>query len=181
MITVKDAGLLFRDIAGDAATNAAARVKPSQEDLAQIDRPADDNTWHESPNLSKESLKNRFNEIYKGDPKEDAKAAASQATSAAHPTGSSDPRDLASTAARDRQQGTDSGIDAQKGISNAASTLQDRVDANLDDETKEKARAKRDEYRARAKQYFSQKVPQERRDQTVWRLKVCSPRVFFFL
>jgi len=168
---LKDATVLLRDMAGDAATNAAAKVKPSHEDLDQIDQPARDNTWHETPDISKDTLKNKVQGVYKGDPKEDAKAVAAKGTSAAHPSGSSDPRDLAATAAHDRQTGTSSGADIQGGISSATNAAKRQVDANLDDESKEKAKSKADEYRARTRAYFSKKMPQERREQTVWRLK----------
>ncbi|KAK3357082.1 hypothetical protein B0T25DRAFT_589463 [Lasiosphaeria hispida] len=168
---LKDATILFRDMAGDAATNAAARVKPSNEDLAQMDRPAEDNTWHDAPTVSKDTVKSKFHGIYKGDPKEDAKAAATEATSRAHPNGSSDPRDLANVAAHERQTGASSGLDAQGGAYAAANTLQNKLDANIDEETKDKAKSKKEEYRARTKEYFSKKMPQERREQTVWRLK----------
>ncbi|KAK4169433.1 hypothetical protein QBC43DRAFT_62112 [Cladorrhinum sp. PSN259] len=168
---LNDATILLRDIAGDAATNAAARVKPSHEDLNQLDSPAADNTWHETPDISKDKMKNKFNDYYKGNPKDDAKAAATQGTSAAHPSGSTDPTDLAAIAAHDQRTGASSGVNAAGGAQAAVNTLQDRVDVNLDDETKEKARAKREEYEARVRKYFSQKMPQERRDQTVWRLK----------
>jgi hypothetical protein len=150
---LKDATILLRDMAGDAATNAAARVKPNEEDLAQLDHPAQDNTWHDAPDMSKNGMKGRLQGHYKGNPKEDARAAVAEGTSGAHPSGSSDPRDLASTAAT------------------AKDALKRNVNENVDDETKEKARAKREEYRERAKNYFSRKMPQERRDQTVWRLK----------
>lgn len=166
-----DATVLLRDIAGDAATNAAAKVRPSQEDLQNLDAPAADNTWHEKPDLSKDKMKKQFQSVYKGDAKEDGKTVLSEGTSAAHPSGSSDPRDLANTAAQDRQTGTASGINAQAGVSAAVNTAQQKIDQNLDDETKEKTRTRADEYRARTKEYFSKKIPQERREQTVWRLK----------
>ncbi|KAK5664336.1 hypothetical protein OQA88_558 [Cercophora sp. LCS_1] len=168
---LQDATLLVRDMAGDAATNAAARVKPSQEDLAQIDRPAEDNTWHEAPQLNKDALKSKAQRLYKGDPKKDAQDVANQATSQAHPTGSSDPHSLAATAVPDHQTGAASGVNAQAGANAALNVAQKKLDENLDDETREKAKAKRDEYRARVKEYFNKKVPQERRDQTIWRLK----------
>ncbi|KAK4231477.1 hypothetical protein QBC38DRAFT_223649 [Podospora fimiseda] len=168
---LNDATILLRDIAGDAATNAAARVKPSHEDLDQLDTPAADNTWHEAPDFSKDKFKNKVNEYYRGNPKEDAKAAATQGVSAAHPSGSTDPADLASTAAHDQRTGASSGVNAAGGAQAAANTLQSKVDANLDDETKDKIKARREEYHARAKKYFQRKMPQERRDQTVWRLK----------
>ncbi|KAK3940348.1 hypothetical protein QBC46DRAFT_364132 [Diplogelasinospora grovesii] len=168
---LQDATVLFRDMAGDAASHAAARVRPSHEDLAQIDRPADNNTWHDAPDFSKDNMKQQFNSLYKGNPKEDAKGTLAQATQAAHPSGYSDPRDLASTAAHDRQTGQSSGVDAQAGISAAVNTAQKKADANMDDDAKETARAKKEEYRNRTKDYLKKKMPQERRDQTIWRLK----------
>ena len=48
---VKDATLLFRDIASDAATKAASGIRPPQEDMARIDEPADGHTWHDTPDL----------------------------------------------------------------------------------------------------------------------------------
>lgn len=165
---LKDASLLFRDMAGDAATNAAARVKPSHEALDQLDSPAADNTWHQTPDFkkSKDDMKNKLGSYYNGNPKEDAKAVASQGTNAAHPTAAQDPN-----YATQNPVGTAKNANVVGGAQAAGSNLVNRVDANLDDEAKDKARAKKDEYRARAKQYFSKKMPQERRDQTVWRLK----------
>ncbi|KXX78954.1 hypothetical protein MMYC01_204742 [Madurella mycetomatis] len=168
---LRDATTLFRDMAGDAATNAASRIKPSQEDLDQMDAPAADNTWHDKPNMSKDSMKGKFNELYKGNPKEDLKAAGAEGTSRAHPAGSSDPQDLTATAAQDRQTGASSGVNATGGAVTATESLKKKVDENVDQETKDKAKAKNDEYRERVRKYFSRKVPQERRDQTVWRLK----------
>ncbi|KAL2164305.1 hypothetical protein VTH06DRAFT_3521 [Thermothelomyces fergusii] len=168
---LSDATILLRDIAGDAATNAAARVRPSQEDIEQIDRPAQDNTWHDAPDMSKDGVKSKLQKYYHGNPKEDARAVASEATSEAHPSGASDPRDLASTAAHDRQAGASSGVNAAGGAEAAKDTLKRTVDENVDEETKEKARARRDEYRERARNYFSRKMPRERREQTIWRLK----------
>ena len=165
---------MLRDIAGDAATNAATRVRPSQEDLQQIDTPAADNTWHEKPDFSRDQMKNKFNDYYKGNPKEDAKHVMGEATSAAHPNGSTNPRDLANTAAHDGRTGASSGIDAQKGVSAASNVAQRKLDQNLDDETREKAQNKKEQYKARTREYFNKKVPQERREQTIWRLKVCS-------
>jgi endonuclease YncB( thermonuclease family) len=39
-------------------------------------------------------------------------------------------------------------------------------------EGKEAARAKTQEYQERAKRYLQQKMPQDRREQAIWRLKV---------
>lgn len=159
-------------MAGDAATNAAARVRPSQEELNQIDHPAEDNTWHDAPDFSKDNMKSKLQDYYKGNPKEDAKAAVGDGTSTAHPAGSSDPRDLAATTARERQTDGTAGVNTIGGAVGAKDSLKQRVDDKVDDEKRDKARAKNDEYRERTRKYFSRKVPQERRDQTVWRLKV---------
>lgn len=171
---VQDAGVLFRDIAADAASNAASKVRPDEEKLRNIDRPAEDNTWHDAPDFSKENLKKQAQGVYGGNPKEDIKHATNEATSTAHPSGSSDPKDLGKTAARDQQQGGSSGVDAKQGLSAGANTLKQRVDANVNDDTKEDARRKKEEYKARTKEYFQRKVPDERRDQIIWRLKVSS-------
>ncbi|KAF5261737.1 hypothetical protein FOXYS1_7559, partial [Fusarium oxysporum] len=82
---LSDATVLFRDMAGDAATNAAARVRPSQEQLRQIDEPAQDNVWHEAPDFSKDNLKQQAKGFYSGNPKEDAKDVASAGINAAAP------------------------------------------------------------------------------------------------
>jgi hypothetical protein len=59
-ILVNDAVVLARDIAGDAATKAASKVNPSDEQLSQIDKPADDNTWHDTPDMSSGNIKNQI-------------------------------------------------------------------------------------------------------------------------
>ncbi|KAG7109563.1 hypothetical protein HYQ44_011547 [Verticillium longisporum] len=124
---LKDASVLLRDIAGDAATNAASQVRPSQEQLDDIDRPAEDNTWHDAPDFSKDNMRKQAQGLYKGDAKKDLKNVATAGNQAAHPTGSSDPNDLAQATARDQQQGTNSGVNAQAGVSNAKQTLQDKM------------------------------------------------------
>ncbi|RBQ74565.1 hypothetical protein VDGD_05724 [Verticillium dahliae] len=168
---LKDASVLLRDIAGDAATNAASQVRPSQEQLDDIDRPAEDNTWHDAPDFSKDNMRKQAQGLYKGDAKKDLKDVATAGNQAAHPTGSSDPNDLAQATARDQQQGTNSGVNAQAGVSNAKQTLQDKVDKNVNPETQEQIKKSKEEYRRKARDYLSKKVPENRRDQTIWRLK----------
>ncbi|KAK7737810.1 hypothetical protein SLS53_006430 [Cytospora paraplurivora] len=160
-----DVTILLRDIAGDAATNAAQKVKPGEDQLAQIDHPAEDNTWHEAPDFSKDKLKSQFQQKgYQGN----------------NPTG--DARDVASNAARNAKQENvsrsgDSGVHVGAGIEAAKQTAQQKSGRSGEDvqETKEAAKEaasrRTDEYRARTKDYLKEKVPQERRDQTIWRLK----------
>lgn len=57
---MNDATILIRDIAGDAAEKAASKVNPNEDQLAQIDKPADDNTWHDVPDMSTGNLKNQI-------------------------------------------------------------------------------------------------------------------------
>lgn len=57
---MNDATVLIRDIAADASQKAANVVRPSEEQLSQIDAPAEENVWHEKPNLSKEEMKARL-------------------------------------------------------------------------------------------------------------------------
>lgn len=167
---MNDASILIRDIAGDAAQKAANKVNPNEDDLAQIDRPADDNTWHDVPDMSAGNIKKQLKSTYeKQTPlhQEDLRAAAGDASEAAHPDGSRDPTDTADLARRDQQRGTDSGVDGKAGAKNAAATLKQRASENLPEDTKNKGRETRD----RASDYLSSKMPKERREQTIWRLK----------
>lgn len=47
-------------MAADASQKAANVVRPPEEQLAQIDEPAEENTWHEKPNVSKADIKQRL-------------------------------------------------------------------------------------------------------------------------
>ncbi|KAI6708492.1 hypothetical protein PZA11_003112 [Diplocarpon coronariae] len=167
---LNDATILIRDIAGDAASKVAQKVNPSEDDLDQIDRPADDNTWHDAPDMSAGNIKKQVRSTYnKQAPvhQEDFRAAAGNASEAAHPDGSRDPADTATLAHRDQQQSLNSGVDAQAGAQNAAATLKQRASDNVPEHTKNKGREARD----RTKNYWSSKMPEERREQTIWRLK----------
>ncbi|KAI9894334.1 MAG: hypothetical protein M1814_003090 [Vezdaea aestivalis] len=158
---LSDATILVRSMAGDAATTAAGRVNPSEAQLSQLDQAAEDNTWHDTPNLSKEHWKNQAKAAYdKNKPfnKGDAKVAANDAAKSADPAGTQDP----------------AAADGQAGANAAASTLQDRASANVPEETKAKGReaqAKGREALDKSKNYLNGKMPEERREQTIWRLK----------
>jgi hypothetical protein len=62
LCSVSDAIVLLRDIAGDTAIKAASKLRPDEDALAQIDQPAEDNVWHEKPDINKDSLKAQFRE-----------------------------------------------------------------------------------------------------------------------
>lgn len=129
---MSDAVILIRDIAGDSAQNAANVLRPDDERLAQIDRPAEDNTWHDVPKI--DELKSKARESYQQN----------------RPFGRDDLNN-----ARDDAQNTDGTA--------AAANLQDKVP----EDQKQKVRETWDKTR----NYMDKKVPKERRDQTIWRLK----------
>ncbi|KAF2468971.1 uncharacterized protein BDR25DRAFT_304863 [Lindgomyces ingoldianus] len=159
---LSDASVLLRDIAGDAATNTAAMVKPSEEQLAQIDKPADDNTWHEVPDLSMGSIQSQIKaKVPFG--KKDAQMAAGDVSEAAHPTGSRDPTDTAALVAQEQQAGAPQGLNSDA----AVGQVQQAVSKNLPEEDKNRMKDQRE----RAQNYLKGKMPKERREQTVWRLK----------
>ena len=159
---VSDATILLRSIAGDVATKAATKVSPTDKELAQIDEPAADNTWHEAPDFSRGNLKNQLkSKVPIG--RNRAKQAAGDVTQAAHPDGSRDPADLANVAAAEQQTGQETAIDAAA----CAQTLSDAAANNVPEDTKSKAR----EYREHTTKYLQGKMPKERREQTIWRLK----------
>ncbi|KHN97595.1 uncharacterized protein MAM_04610 [Metarhizium album ARSEF 1941] len=147
---LKDTTVLMRDMVGDVATSAAGRIRPSEEQLGQIDRPAEDNIWHEKPDLSKESLRKQAKEIYGGNAKKDAQDVAGAATNAALPQGAETNR-----------------VDTVA----AQSALQQKLDEKVDPETKEQIKKRKEEYRRRTKEYFNKKMPEERKDQLIFRLK----------
>ena len=143
---LSDVTILVRDIAGDAATNAAGKLKPSEEQLAQIDGPAEDNTWHDVPSVTE--LKGQARDMYaKNKPfsKQDAREAAA-----------------------DQAQTTDS---AQAGAQGTADSLAATAKGNVPQETKDNINKTADATRKQTRDYLNKKVPKERREQTIWRLK----------
>ena len=163
---MSDFTILLRDIAGDAAQSAATRINPSEDALGQIDHPAEDNTWHDVPKAA--DLKAQAQAAYnKNKPfsKGDVKDAAGDASGAA--AGTSDPAEAGAVA---QNQGVD-GVDAAGGANAAANNLAGKASANIPDETKDQARDKTNELKNRSKTYMQNKLPKERREQTIYRLK----------
>lgn len=163
---LNDVTVLIRDIAGDAAQKAANKVNPSEEQLAQIDKPADDNTWHDVPDMSAGNIKQQVKATYnKSGAKDAVKQAAGDASENA--SGSRDPNDAAAAAQRDAQDGQNNRVNAVAGLQAGASTLKQHASDNIPEETKEEARLRKE----RTKKYLSSKMPEERREQTIWRLR----------
>ncbi|KAG9228382.1 hypothetical protein BJ875DRAFT_477613 [Amylocarpus encephaloides] len=161
-------------MAGDAATSAADKVNPNEDQLKQIDLAADENTWHDVSDMSAGNIKGQIKSTYsKQKPvnKEDLHETAGNAIQTANPDGSRDPADAAQRAGHDQAYGTNSGVDAHQGAQEGANTLKQRMSENLPDETKEEARKRGQQTKQATKDYLSKKMPQERREQTIWRLK----------
>lgn len=167
---MSDASILLRDIAGDAAQKAANRVNPSEEQLGQIDQAAEDNTWHDVPNLSRENLRNQAKAQYnkqKPFSRDDAQNAVGDASQNAHPSGARDPVDTGALAGQEQRYDQDQGVDAQAGAKQGLSKLGGTASENIPDETKDRAR----DTRNRGVDYMKSKLPKERREQSIWRLK----------
>ncbi|KAL8883658.1 MAG: hypothetical protein Q9192_007058, partial [Flavoplaca navasiana] len=132
--------------------NAANRVNPSQDQLSQIDQAADDNTWHDVPDLSRENIRNQAKNTYNKQ----------------KPLSRGDVQNVASGTADQSQtgEGVDPDLARQQG-SQGLSQLRDQASANVPDETKDKAK----NFRDRTTNYAKEKLPKERRDQSIFRLK----------
>jgi hypothetical protein len=163
---LKDATVLLRDMAGDAAMNTASKIRPSDEQLNDLDRPAQDNTWHDAPDVSKEGLKKQAQAVYGGDIKKDARDVAQAGARG----GNVDPQDPSRT--------NPQAVDRQGGLSAAVNTAQRKYEQNVDDEAKDEAsdakertKQRKEEYRRKANDYFNKKLPEERKDQVIFRLK----------
>lgn len=153
---LNDLSILIRDMAGDAAQNAANRVNPNEDQLAQLDEAAEDNTWHDVPDLSRDNLRNQAKSTYnkqKPFTKGDVDQAANNAANAA-----------------DRNQTGDGEYNQQSGQAGAQAaggTLREQASANIPEDTKKKG----NQVAKSAKNYLGDKLPKERREQTIWRLK----------
>ena len=151
---LNDVSILIRDVAGDAAQSAATRVNPSEDQLAQIDHPAEDNTWHEAPNLSRDNIKAQAKAQYDKQKPFGQKEAEQAAQNAANVADNKQGQQT------DQQTGKDA---AQAG----AETLREQASAGVPEDTKKRGK----EVAQSTKNYLNNKVPKERREQTIWRLK----------
>ncbi|KAJ5496109.1 hypothetical protein N7539_001225 [Penicillium diatomitis] len=145
---LSDAVTLIRDMAADSAQKAANAVRPPEEMLSKIDEPAEQNTWHEKPNLSKEDIKQRLSK--KKNSTEPLDTATTSPNNAAMPaTTNTSPNDTTMPA-------------------NANAQPYSETDANSMTPSEQSLRKK---YGQQTRAYLSEKVPKERREQVIWRLK----------
>lgn len=143
---LSDATVLLRDIAGDAASNAAGKINPSEDRLTRLDEAAPDDTWHDVPSV------------------DDMKSQAKDAYGKNKPFSRSDVKEEVNK----QKNNADS---TQGGVVNAAKNLAEQAKSNVDDETQQKAKDATNKTKDQTKQYLQKKMPQERREQTIWRLK----------
>lgn len=167
---LNDATTLLREIAGDAATKSASKVNPPEDQLRRIDDPAPDHTWHDAPDFSRGNIKSQFQNktgVDSNQARDHARDVAGNATQFADPYGSRDPNDTANRAAENQRNGTSNGVDLQQGLRTGVNDLSQRAHENIPEEHKDRAR----EYRERTNHYLRSKMPQERCDRVIWRLK----------
>ena len=160
---LSDATVLLRDMAGDAAQNTASKVKPGEDRLNQIDEPAEENTWHDVPDLSRENIRNQAKDQYnKQKPfnRQEAQAAAERGADQGQEAAERQPDD---------ERAANAG--ASQGAQTAKENLKDQARANIPDETQEDAKKAKNAFVQKSRNYMDKKMPQERRDQTIWRLK----------
>ncbi|KNG90436.1 hypothetical protein ANOM_001056 [Aspergillus nomiae NRRL 13137] len=150
---LNDAWILVRDIAGDASQKAANQVRPSEEQLAQVDQPAEDNTWHEKPDYAKhkEQFTSRFRKN-RANAEQQANEVADTAVQAA---------------TSDQRQDSAVEVDGRTGAAVAAEKTREKLSENIPEEQKSRAR----DLAGKTKNYLSRKMPKERREQAIWRLK----------
>lgn len=154
---MSDAVVLLRDVAGDAAQNVAGKVNPSEDRLNRIDDPAEDDTWHDVPDLSRDNLRSQARDTFnKNKPfdRNEARDAANQGVESAQQHPSQDEREA-----------------GREGLRDAAHNLQSRAEQNVPDERKEDVKNAKNATVQNTKNYANKKFDQDRRDQTVWRLK----------
>jgi len=170
-----DVQILLRDIAGDAAQNVAHHINPSEEQLAQIDRPAQDNVWHDVPDLSKENLKQQFRQnverskpFQRGDVRDAAGSAAQAALEDSQgPQGPQGPQEDVSSSTGEQRYGTESSIGVRSGVQTGAGHLFDRTRENIPEEHQDRAKRLGDS----ARKYFGDRFHEDRRKQSILRLK----------
>ena len=174
---LEDVILLARDMVADIASKITQKTRPEQDRLTKIDEPAEDHTWHEVPpsfSEMKSTVQSKINNA-KGGVQNEAQQEAQEVAHGA--TGQSDPQKAGRPAADEHVN--ESNVDQQTGAN--AGTAKDRgsgIADEIPDDHKEKTNevANRSgdvatSTKAQVKEYLVEKVPKERRDQMIYRLK----------
>jgi hypothetical protein len=159
---VSDMAIMVRSMAGDVAAKAADRLQPTEEQMTQIDAPAEENIWHEPPDVSRQKIQDQIKGIKGRTPfgKKSVKDGSTDATAVAAPQGTMDPADATAVAVQQKPVGI---------LTDAVPATGTQVtDPPLKDKD---AKKKLKEYGSRGQNYLNRKMPKERREQTIWRLK----------
>ncbi|EEP78474.1 conserved hypothetical protein [Uncinocarpus reesii 1704] len=127
---LNDATLLLRDMASDSAQKAANIMRPPEEQLSQIDKPAAENVWHEKPDMSKDAVRSRM---------------------------------------KSKTQ-KDKGVDGTAGTAHTNGAAA-QTNGTVNGEVTEEAKTRKNEFTEKTKQFLASKMPKERREQTIWRVK----------
>lgn len=169
---LSDIGLLARDMAADAGSKATGKIRPDKERLEQIDEPAPDHTWHEAPpsfGEMKDSVKSKAQGARDSAQQE---ADGVQRDAAHGATGQSDIKEAGRRAVDEHANQTSrSDVDQNAGASAGMSSAKDRVSNAIPDEHKEKAKQVKEDTKNQTKDYLKEKIPEERRDAAIQRLK----------
>ncbi|KAL1897255.1 hypothetical protein Cpir12675_002438 [Ceratocystis pirilliformis] len=153
---LKDAGILFRDIASDAATTASRLFRPKAEDLAQIDEPAEDNVWYSEPDISGFRTRAR-NMIGQG------RLEACDLTDSLERAGEN--FSVPQSPRRRRLGGKEI---KKKAIKIATRKPTDKAIKRQDSR---KTKSRKEQMRKDAKEYLQRKVPKSRQESIIFRLK----------
>ena len=157
---LNDASILLRDMAGDAASKAANKINPSESELNQIDDAAEENTWHDVPDMSRDNIRGQMKDQYKKN----------------KPVDRNQLQDMGKNAmnAADQQRNENGQPDAGAAAEHGRNQMRDAASQNMPDESKEQVedvKNRTNNVAQSGKGYLSKKLPQERRDQTIHRLK----------
>ena len=120
-----------------------------------MDKPADDHTWHDTPDFSRSNLKEQGQRLADSGPAQDAKDVAAVGQDASNADRTTDVRN----------------VDAEAGRDAVKKTADKKLNKNVDGDTKDNVKKGGEAYRRRAAEYFKKKMPEDRRDQIVFRFK----------
>lgn len=149
---MSDAAILLRDMASDTVQRTADVIRPSQDQLAQVDEPAEEGVWHDKPDMSKGAMKSQMQSIrQKGRGAETG--GREEVPLVSQPVGETYGRPLEAGGEVDgvtdeKAGGTHAGVNGT-----------------------EKGKGKAKDIADKTKSFLAEKMPPERRDQTIWRLK----------
>ncbi|KKF94975.1 putative protein C32A11.02c [Ceratocystis platani] len=154
---LKDAGILFRDIASDAATTASRVFRPKAEDLAQIDEPAEDNVWYSEPDIS--GFRTRARNMI-GQSRLEARELTDNLERAAA-------ENLSAPQSPQRRRLSGKEI-KKKAIKIATRKPTDKAIKRQDSR---RTKSRKEQMRKDAKEYLQRKVPKSRQESIIFRLK----------